>query len=82
MTGKLISIVYSPVAGSFNRKPLPHAVLVAGYGIERDRKGGHPTAFKLRMELTPQHPRMVAQLRDLDQTAVRRNATQHQPGFT
>ena len=42
MTGKLISIVYSPLAGSFNRKALPQAVLVAGYGIERDRKGGHP----------------------------------------
>ena len=42
MTGNLISIVYSPMAGSFNRKPLPQAVLVAGYGIERDRKGGHP----------------------------------------
>ena len=42
MTGKLISIVYSPVAGSFNRKALPQAVLVANYGIERDRKGGHP----------------------------------------
>ena len=42
MTGKLISIVYSPVAGSFNRKALSQAVLVAGYGIERDRKGGHP----------------------------------------
>ena len=42
MTGKLISIVYSPVAGSFNRKALAQAVLVADYGIERDRKGGHP----------------------------------------
>ena len=42
MTGTLISIVYSPMAGSFNRKPLPEAVLVAGFGIERDRKGGHP----------------------------------------
>lgn len=42
MTGKLVSIVYSPQAGSFNRKTLAQAVLVADYGIERDRKGGHP----------------------------------------
>lgn len=42
MSGNLVSIVYSPLAGSFNRKPLHHAVLVAEYGIEHDRKGGHP----------------------------------------
>ena len=38
----LISITYSPDPGSYNRKPLDHATLVAGYGIEKDRKGGHP----------------------------------------
>jgi MOSC domain-containing protein YiiM len=42
MTGTLVSIVYSPQAGSFNRKALHQAVLLADYGIERDRKGGHP----------------------------------------
>lgn len=42
MPGNLISIVYSPSAGSYNRKPLREAFLIAGYGIEGDRKGGHP----------------------------------------
>lgn len=42
MTGNLVSIVYSPSAGSYNRKPLSEAFLIAGYGIEGDRKGGHP----------------------------------------
>ncbi len=42
MAGNLVSIVYSPLAGSYNRKPVSQAVLLAGYGIERDRKGGHP----------------------------------------
>lgn len=38
----LSSIVYSPHPGSYNRRPLEEARLVAGYGIENDRKGGHP----------------------------------------
>jgi MOSC domain-containing protein YiiM len=42
MPGILTSIVYSPQAGSYNRQPLPLAVLVPDYGIEGDRKGGHP----------------------------------------
>jgi MOSC domain-containing protein YiiM len=42
MAGNLVSIVYSPLAGSYNRKPLSQAVLLAGYGVEHDRKGGHP----------------------------------------
>lgn len=42
MAGTLTSIVYSPLAGSYNRKPLPYAVLIPDYGIEGDRKGGHP----------------------------------------
>lgn len=42
MPGHLVSIVYSPRAGSFNRRPLSKAFLLAGYGIEHDRKGGHP----------------------------------------
>lgn len=39
------SIVYKPAqAGSARlaREPLQRATLVAGYGIEGDRKGGHP----------------------------------------
>ncbi len=40
--GNLVSIVYSPQPGSYNRKALAEAILVAGYGIEGDRKGGHP----------------------------------------
>lgn len=42
MSGHLASIVYSPHPGSFNRHPVSEAMLVAGYGIEGDRKGGHP----------------------------------------
>jgi len=42
MSGQLASIVYSPQPGSFNRHPLPEAMLLAGYGIDGDRKGGHP----------------------------------------
>ena len=42
MPGHLASIVYSPQPGSFNRHPLPEAMLFAGYGIDGDRKGGHP----------------------------------------
>jgi MOSC domain-containing protein YiiM len=42
MSGNLVSIVYSPLAGSYNRKALSQAFLVADYGIEHDRKGGHP----------------------------------------
>ncbi len=42
MPGHLASIVYSPQPGSFNRHPLPEATLLAGYGIDGDRKGGHP----------------------------------------
>jgi len=40
--GTLVSIVFSPAPGSFNRQPLATAQLIAGYGIEGDRKGGHP----------------------------------------
>ncbi|HSN78144.1 MAG TPA: MOSC domain-containing protein [Anaerolineae bacterium] len=43
MSGQLASIVYSPQPGSFNRHPLPEATLLAGYGIDGDRKGGHPS---------------------------------------
>lgn len=42
MPGHLASIVYSPQPGSFNRHPLPEAMLLAGHGIDGDRKGGHP----------------------------------------
>ena len=42
MTATLLSIVYSPQPGSFNRKPLPEATLLAGYGIDGDRKAGNP----------------------------------------
>jgi MOSC domain-containing protein YiiM len=42
MPGHLASIVYSPQPGSFNRHPLPEAMLLSGYGIDGDRKGGHP----------------------------------------
>lgn len=42
MHGYLTSIVYSPHPGSFNRHPLPEAMLLAGHGIDGDRKGGHP----------------------------------------
>lgn len=40
--GSLDSIVYSPQPGSYNRHPLSQAQLLAGYGIEGDRKGGNP----------------------------------------
>lgn len=42
MKGSLLSIVYSLQPGSFNRKALAEAILLAGFGIEGDRKGGHP----------------------------------------
>ena len=42
MAGHLSSIVYSPFPGSFNRRALIQATLAAGFGIENDRKGGHP----------------------------------------
>jgi MOSC domain-containing protein YiiM len=42
MSGHLASIVFSPQPGSFNRHPLPEAMLLSGYGIDGDRKGGHP----------------------------------------
>ena len=42
MAGSLVSIVYSPQSGSYNRRALSQAVLLSGYGIEHDRKGGHP----------------------------------------
>lgn len=42
MPGHLTSIVYSPTAGSYHRRPLDQALLIVGYGIEGDRKGGHP----------------------------------------
>ena len=42
MSGQLASIVYSPQPGSYNRHPLSEATLLAGYGIDGDRKGGHP----------------------------------------
>jgi MOSC domain-containing protein YiiM len=42
MSGHLTSIAFSPQPGSFNRHPLPEAMLLAGYGIDGDRKGGHP----------------------------------------
>lgn len=42
MSPTLTSIVFTPHPGSFNRKPLAEAILVANYGIEGDRKGGHP----------------------------------------
>lgn len=41
-SGCLLSIVYSPGPGSYNRRPLVEAELLAGYGILGDRKGGHP----------------------------------------
>ncbi len=42
MSGHLASTVYSPHPGSFNRHPLPEAMLLSGYGIDGDCKGGHP----------------------------------------
>ena len=42
MTATLLSIVYSPQPGSFNRKSLPEATLLTGYGIDGDRKAGNP----------------------------------------
>lgn len=45
---EIVSIVYKPAdlpdkpADHFTRVPLSAAQLVAGYGIEGDRKGGHP----------------------------------------
>ncbi len=42
MSGHLASIVYSPDPGSYNRHPLSEAMLLTGYGIEGDRKGGNP----------------------------------------
>ncbi|MER2600045.1 MAG: MOSC domain-containing protein [Caldilineales bacterium] len=42
MPGVLSNIVFTPLPGSFNRKPLVEATLIAGYGITDDRKGGHP----------------------------------------
>lgn len=42
MPGHLASIVYSPHPGSYNRHPLPDAMLLSGHGIDGDRKGGHP----------------------------------------
>ncbi|MEZ4768027.1 MAG: MOSC domain-containing protein [Caldilineales bacterium] len=42
MTATVTSIVYSPQPGSYNRKPLAQAVLLAGYGIDGDRKAGNP----------------------------------------
>ncbi|HLV37502.1 MAG TPA: MOSC domain-containing protein [Spirillospora sp.] len=46
--GKITSIVYRPddvpdkPAGHYSRVPLHSAHLLEGYGIEGDRKGGHP----------------------------------------
>lgn len=42
MTATLVSIVYAPQPGSYIRKPLPQAMLLAAHGIEGDRKAGHP----------------------------------------
>ena len=42
MTATVTSIVYSPQPGSYNRKPASEAVLLAGYGIDGDRKAGNP----------------------------------------
>ena len=42
LTATVVSIVYSPQPGSYNRKPVPDATLLAGYGIDGDRKGGNP----------------------------------------
>ena len=42
MTATVTSIVYSPQPGSYNRKPALEAVLLAGYGIDGDRKAGNP----------------------------------------
>lgn len=42
MTATVTSILYSPQPGSYNRKPAAEAVLLAGYGIDGDRKAGHP----------------------------------------
>lgn len=44
---EIYSIVYKPrgaadLTDRFLRVPLPEARLLAGYGIEGDRKGGHP----------------------------------------
>ncbi len=47
MAAEIVSIVYQPVRPvgaplSFARVPLETANLIAGHGIEGDRKGGHP----------------------------------------
>ena len=42
MPATLTSIVFTPHPGSYNRKPLAEATLIAEHGIEGDRKGGHP----------------------------------------
>lgn len=42
MTATVVSIHYSPQPGSYNRKPLAEATLLAGVGIDGDRKAGHP----------------------------------------
>lgn len=43
---EIASIAYKPQdvkpAAKFAREPLDSAVLIAGYGIDGDRKGGHP----------------------------------------
>lgn len=57
MSGHLVSIVYSPQPGSYNRHALPEAMLLAGYGIEGDRKGGHP-----RRNLNVMDQEMLAKL--------------------
>lgn len=57
MSGHLASIVYSPDPGSYNRHPLHEAMLLAGYGIEGDRKGGNP-----RRNLNIMDQEMVATL--------------------
>ena len=47
---KIISITYKPLdrnndksASGFNRIAVDEAALITGYGIQGDRKGGHPT---------------------------------------
>lgn len=42
MSGHLVSIVYSPNPGSYCRRALSEAMLLAGHGIDGDRKAGHP----------------------------------------
>jgi len=42
LTATVTSILYSPQPGSYNRKPVLEAVLLAGYGIDGDRKAGNP----------------------------------------